>query len=121
MFAMLWARAVGNKYVMIAAGLAVGLSIALTWHYVDKAAAVRNAEQALADKVTIATLRAQVAETKRRAEIAEAARIDLEVQVGVAEENAQQAAQELAEYEQTTVVNDRCVVDGNALRRLRNN
>jgi cell division protein FtsB len=119
--AVLFKRAIGNKYVLIAAGLAVGLSAALTWHYVDKAAAVRNAEQALADKVTIRTLEAQLEEIARRAEIAEKANKALELKAGLAEADARKAAQELEEYEQTTVINDQCVVDRNVLDRLQHN
>lgn len=110
----------GNKYALMAFGLSVGLSAALTWHYVDKAAAVRNAQQELADKVTIATQKAQLDEMARRAAIAAAARLELAVKVAVAENDAEQATQELENYENNTEVNPECVVDDAIIDRLSN-
>jgi hypothetical protein len=114
------ARIFGNKYAVLGIGLAVGLSAALTWHYVDKAAAVRSAQQELADKVTIETQRAQLAELARRAAIAEEARTTLEIKVALAEDNASRAAQELDEYAQNNEVNSACVVDDVIAERLHN-
>lgn len=110
----------GNKYAVLAIGLFFGLSAALTWHYIDKAAAVRSAKQELADKVLIETQRAQLEELERRAQVAEEARLALEKQVAVAEADAAQATQELEEYERSTEVNSSGVVDSSVLDRLRN-
>ena len=116
-----WAlKLLGNKYAVLAIGLFFGLSAALTWHYIDKAAAVRSAKQELADKVLIETQRSQLEELERRAKIAEQQRIELEKQVAVAEAGAVQMAQELEEYENSTQVNAACVVDSSILDRLRN-
>lgn len=110
----------GNRYALIAVGLFVGLSAALTWHYVDKAAAVRSAERELADKTLIETQSAQLEELERRATIAEEARVQLEQQVKAAEDSAALALEELEEYERTTEVNADCVVDPGFLNRLHN-
>lgn len=110
----------GNRYGLIAVGLFVGLSAALTWHYVDKAAAVRSAERELADKVLIETQSAQLKELERHALIAEEARSELERWIKVANADAEQARQELEEYERTTEINAACAVDPGILNRLRN-
>lgn len=98
----------------------IALSASLSWHYIDKAAAVRSAKQELADKVTIEVLTAQRDEANRRAKIAEFALNELNVEIQLAKAAADKAEKELEEYEKTTTVNDQCVVDQPILDRLRN-
>jgi hypothetical protein len=99
---------------------AIALMAALSWHYIDKAAAVRSAEEKLADEVTIQTLEAERDAARQQAEQAEAARDRLAGEVMRAAEDAAQLRKELEEYEQGTTVNPDGVVDGSVLERLRN-
>ena len=102
-------------------GLAViALMAALSWHYIDKAAAVRNAKQALADRVLIETLTAERDEAERRAALAEMAKENLRLAVDQANEAARNAEKELEEYAATTTQNDAGLVDQPILDRLRN-
>lgn len=109
------------KLITSRIGLAViGVSLALLYHYIDKAVAVRNAEEALADKTEIAALNAENDELKRRAEIAEGALEAFTEEHVAAKEAAAEAEQELEAYVASTEVNRECVVDGSVLERLRN-
>ncbi|WP_299078714.1 hypothetical protein [uncultured Paraglaciecola sp.] len=91
-----------------------------TWHIIDKTVAVRNAKQALADKVTIATLKSTVETQGKWIKAAEDAKIALIKQAAVAEQAAAEASLELEEYANNTTVNAQCAVDSNLVNRLRN-
>lgn len=102
-------------------GLAViALMVALSWHYIDKAAALRTAKQALADRVLIETLTAERDEAERRAALAEVAKENLMLAVAAAEKAAEDAERELEEYAATTTQNDAGLVNQPILDRLRN-
>lgn len=98
----------------------VALFLALSWHYIDKAAAVRSAEKELADLAEITSLKSQLAETERRERIALNANKTLLSKAMDAEDLALQAEKELEEYVSTTTQNNQCVVDDSLLGKLRN-
>lgn len=102
-------------------GIAVMVAAAaLGWHYIDKAAAVRGAQEELADKVQIGTLQAQLAAANQRALVAKAANENLIEQIEIAEIEADTARIELDQYAENFAVNADCAVDGSVLERLRN-
>ena len=110
----------GSQTALIGAGLFFGLTAALTWHYVDKAAAVRSAKKALADKTTIATQKAIIDEANRRLNVANKNIVFLERKTALAERDVLNATKELEAYEGSTQVNNKCVVDATVLERLHN-
>lgn len=107
-------------WLYVAGGLVVGIGAALTWHYIDRAVAVRNAQQALADEVTIASQAAQLEALDAKLQAEEEARVALRVEVAIAEAEANLSKQELEQYVSENDVNADCVVDGAVIKRLRN-
>lgn len=99
---------------------AIAFSLAMSWHYIDKAAAVRSAEKELADLAQIESLTSLVKELQRREGIARRAGDNLRAKASEAEQTALQAEKELEDYVKTTLQNAECVVDSNLLDRLRN-
>lgn len=103
-------------------GLAViALGAALSWHYIDKAGAVRSAQEELADDVTIRTLEAERDAARLAAEVAKAATDRLQGQIAEATARAAQDQREVEAYERDTTINPDGVVDQSVLERLRNN
>lgn len=100
---------------------AVAALAVYAWHHIDKAGAVRSAEEAQADKLQIISLTSLVKELERREGIARRAGQNLRAKASQAEELALQAEKELEEYVKTTSQNAECVVDSNLLGKLRNN
>ena len=109
-------RLLGSKIGLIG----IALSVALSWHYIDKAGAVRSAERELADKVLIESLTAQRDEANRRAALAELAKENLRLAVDAANQAAEEAEKELEQYAENTTQNHECVVDQSVIDRLRN-
>lgn len=101
--------------------IGVTLSIAMSWHYIDKANAVRSAQEELADDVTIRTLEAEIEASRLSAAVSKAASARLQGKIADARARDTQYQTELEEYENTTNVNDSCVVDKYVLERLHNN
>lgn len=99
---------------------AVALSLALSWHYIDKAAAVRSAEKELADLAQIESLKSLLNELQRREGIARRAGESLRSKANEAEQTALQAEKELEEYVKTTNQNSSGIVDSGLHGRLRN-
>lgn len=98
----------------------LALSLALGWHYIDKAAAVRSAEQAVEDHLKIDQLTKDLDLAMMQAARARAAQNELAAQVIRASEAAAEAELELEEYEANSTINPNGVVDGSVLERLRN-
>lgn len=101
-------------------GLIVIIAIGLfTWHKLDKSSAVRGAVAEYVAGVELAAERAEKEALKRRLEKAVRARHQFEKAKAAADLRADQAIQELEDYE--SQVGADCVVDGHLLERLRNN
>lgn len=102
-------------------GLAVmAFAAAMSWHYIDKASAVRNAKEALADQVTIETLQAERDAAMKRAAIANSANANLRDMIEQERAKYSLAQIELEEYEKSTSINPECVVDPGVAGRLLN-
>ena len=111
---------IGTLFGFRATWAVVGLSAALSWHYIDKAAAVRSAKDALADQIEIEALTAERDAARDLAQKVEAARLKLGAQVKATAEESAELRRELEAYEQNTVVNPDGVVDRSVFERLRN-
>lgn len=100
-------------------GLLAILAVALlTFHVIDKQAAVRAATDGYVKAVEVATVRAELAELKRRNDITEKANVVLSDAKKNAELNVRVFEKELQDYEAEVHLNPACVVTDDLFGRL---
>lgn len=100
-------------------GLLAILAVALlTFHVIDKRSAVSNATEGYVKTVEVATVRAELAELKRRNDITEKANVALFDAKKSAELNVRVFEKELQDYEAEVHLNPACVVTDDLLGRL---
>lgn len=100
--------------------VAVACALLWGWHVYDKRQAIDVALDGYVLEGELAAARAQLEVVLARTAAAEAANAQLQAQLATAETQALKQAAELEAFERETTVNPDGVVDGDLLRRLRN-
>ena len=99
---------------------AIACALLWGWHVYDRRQAVQAALDGYVLESELTAARAQLEAISARAAAAETANVQLQAQLLVAETEAREQAAELEAFERDTKINPDGVVDGDLLRRLRN-
>lgn len=100
--------------------VAVACGLLWGWHVYDKRQAIDAALDGYVLESELSAAKAQLEAIRARAAAAETANAQLQAQLAAAEAEALEQAAELEAFERETTVNPDGVVDGDLLRRLRN-